>query len=321
MQLKAFDATGDFPSSGPYAGTASAAAALIYATDEGADLVNNSWGVFTGFDQPVADAVAYALDQDMRLICGAGNFGTTSFFPAELPGVIAVAAIDELGKRSDWGFGSSSCFGTWVDVCAGGTDVLAPWLDLVTVLFNGTSAATPNATGVAALALSEAPNLSSEDLRQVLQKSAVSVDALNPGFAGLLGAGQVNARGALNLLSHTTDLGGGLAGATAPALNAWGGVQPGAQITASLSRLPAGAPAGLAVGTSAALLPFFGGTLVPAPTVVLLGVADPTGRLAWSATLPGGLPAGAILFLQGGALDAGAPQGVSISNALAYAGG
>jgi hypothetical protein len=174
---------------------------------------------------------------------------------------------------------------------------------------------------VAALALSEAPQLSSEDLRQVLRQSAVSVDALNPGFAGLLGAGQVNARGALNLLAHTTDLGGGLAGATAPALNAWGGVQPGAQITASLSRLPAGAPAGLAVGTSAALLPFFGGTLVPTPTVVLLGVADPTGRLAWSAVLPGGLPAGATLFLQGGALDAGAPQGVSISNALAYAGG
>ena len=173
---------------------------------------------------------------------------------------------------------------------------------------------------MAALVLSEAPHLSSEDLRQVLMQSAVSIDALNPAYAGLLGAGHVNALAALKLLLPVTDLGGGLAGATRPVLNAWGGTHAGELLTASLSGLAPSAPAGLAVGASIAALPFFGGILVPAPNVLLLGIADAEGRLSWSATLPATLGPGATLYMQGGGLDAGAPQGVTISNALAYAG-
>lgn len=319
MHLKVFDSTGDFPCCGPYAGTASAAAGLVYATDEGADLVNNSWGVFAGPDLLVQDAVDYALSHDMRLIFAAGNFGETFFFPSDQDGLIAVAAIDEFGIKSNWGFGQSSNYGPWVDICAGGTNVIAPYL-AGPVFFSGTSAAAPNASGVAALALSEAPNLHYEDLRQLLMQSAVSVDALNPLYAGQMGTGHVNAWRTLQLLAPVVDLGGGLAGSTQPVLNAWGQTGAGQLMSAAVSGLAPGTPTGLVVGNSNLSLPLFGGVLVPSPDVILLGVADATGRAAWSANLPSALPTGVSLWLQAGAPDAGAPQGYALSNTLTYTG-
>jgi hypothetical protein len=117
-----------------------------------------------------------------------------------------------------------------------------------------------------------------------------------------------------------TDAGGGLPGEHVPALEGSGGEGAGQPLTLSLREAATAAPALLVVGTSAALLPFKGGTLVPSPDLVLAGLlTDATGSLQLQATLPAELPPGLQLWVQLWVPDAGAPQGLSATNALRLA--
>jgi hypothetical protein len=320
MVVKVFNEFGDFPVSGPYAGHLSVAAGLIYAADNGAILANNSWGVFTGFSQVVADAVEYALDNQIHLVFAAGNFNEDTFFPAEMEGVIAVAAIDSAGVKSDWGGGTGSSFGAWVDVSAGGTLVPAYWFFPGIFLFNGTSMASPNAAGVALMALDHSPDLSQEDLRSLLMQASVSVDALNPAFVGLLGSGHVNAYNTVRLLEPVADLGNGLSGNTTPHLNVWGETQPGGVITASISSATPSASGGLVVGLGQVNAPFKGGVLVPTPDLILILATDGDGAWRIDAPVATGVPTGASLYLQGIVSDAGALKNFAFTTGKSYTG-
>lgn len=344
MALKAFDATGDFPASGPYAGHLSVAAALIYAADEGALLVNNSWGVFTGFSQVVADAVNYALDAGVHLVFAAGNFNDNTFFPSEMDGLIAVAAIDSAGVKSNWGGGAGSNFGPWVDVSAAGSSVPGYFSFAGIFSLDGTSMAAPNASGVALIALSHSPSLSQEDLRSLLMQGAVSTDPQNPGFVGQLGAGHVNAHDTLALLAPGADLGGGVAGTSAPALNVWGGTQVGEPWTISISSGPAGASGLLFVGSSQAQAPVLGGmltpppagatgqqvfapgspslpwTLVPSPDYAVPFVLDGDGAWRLDLNLAAAIQPGVSILLQAMMSDAGAPRGFAFTSVRAFTG-
>lgn len=53
--------------------------------------------------------------------------------------------------------------------------------------------ASPHVAGLAALVWSANPGLSNLQVRQVIEDTCVNIDAINPGFAGLLGRGRVNA--------------------------------------------------------------------------------------------------------------------------------
>jgi hypothetical protein len=53
--------------------------------------------------------------------------------------------------------------------------------------------ASPVVAGVAALVKSLHPNMSSQDLRNRLMYTADPIDDINPNYAGLLGAGRINA--------------------------------------------------------------------------------------------------------------------------------
>ena len=314
--VKVFNELGDFPVSGPWAGHLSVAAGLQYAADQGALLANNSWGVFTGFSAVVDDAVQYALDNGVHLVFAAGNFDEDFFFPSETDGLIAVAAIDSLGTKSFWSFGSASNYGPWVDLAAGGSAIVGYHATPGLFFLDGTSMAAPNASGVAAMVLSRFPALSQADLLTVLQESAVSIDGLNPAYAGLLGAGHVNALAALELLEPVADLGAALPGDTAPLLHAWGSTAAGGKLTASLSAAAPGAAGALVVGTAQVDLPIFGGTLVPSPDTLVFLTADADGAWSLDVTLASGLPAGATIYLQVGVGDAGAPAGFAFTNAL-----
>lgn len=61
--------------------------------------------------------------------------------------------------------------------------------------FNGTSAAAPNAAGVASLVFSANPYLSAAQAKQILAQTAVDVG--QPGYDKLTGSGVVNADAAV----------------------------------------------------------------------------------------------------------------------------
>ncbi|MFK7904185.1 MAG: fibronectin type III domain-containing protein, partial [Chitinophagales bacterium] len=88
--------------------------------------------------------------------------------------------------------------GTWVDITAPGTSILSTSPgNKGYIKLNGTSMACPNVASLLALMKSQAPNLSNQQLLNCLYSSADNIDAQNPNYIGLLGAGRINARKAI----------------------------------------------------------------------------------------------------------------------------
>ena len=115
-----------------------------------------------------------------------------------------------------------------------------------------------------------------------------------------------------------TSLGYGLAGsAGVPALQGSGEQLAGHPVVLELDGAQASSLAMLFVGASKAPTPFKGGLLVPVPPLVSMALAtDPDGSLTLPFAWPAGLPAGLSLYYQVAISDAGAVNGVALSNAL-----
>jgi predicted outer membrane repeat protein len=177
--------------------TATAATAICYAVDNGADVINASWG---GADtsQALADAIAYAEQQGVIVVAAAGNDGTqTPFYPAYYSTVIAVAATDKADRRL-----ISSNYGNWVDITAPGYSILSlraagtsqgTPLDAYTTSLSGTSMASPHVAGTCALLLAVNPFLTCDQIRQIITTSG------DPISTGIVSSNRrLNAAGALN---------------------------------------------------------------------------------------------------------------------------
>jgi len=106
--------------------TAKAIEAIVYAVDNGAMVINASWGG-GGFSQALYDAISYANDNGCLFVAAAGNSSddndTNPFYPAsyDLPNIVSVAATDHndnLASFSNYG-------ATSVDVGAPGVNILS----------------------------------------------------------------------------------------------------------------------------------------------------------------------------------------------------
>ncbi len=125
---------------------ADVAAAIVYAVDSGAEIINVSLGGASE-SAVLRGAVDYAAQQGVMVIAAAGNNGSANvLYPAAYDNVIAVGAIDPNLQRS--GF---SNYGAGVDLWSPGRDILATDLNGGYRLMSGTSFAAPYVTGVAAL--------------------------------------------------------------------------------------------------------------------------------------------------------------------------
>lgn len=109
------------PSKGP---VSSGAEAIVYAVDNGADVINHSWGT-TGYSAVLEDALRYARERGVINVVAAGNTGgsvdVTPMWPAaiEATNVVTVAATDHndaLATFSSYGV-------NLVDVAAPGVNV------------------------------------------------------------------------------------------------------------------------------------------------------------------------------------------------------
>jgi hypothetical protein len=115
-----------------------------------------------------------------------------------------------------------------------------------------------------------------------------------------------------------TTLGGALAGSNGlPQLAGKGTLVPGSPVSLTLSSALPNSTAALIVGLSAVDMPFKGGTLVPAPDILITGLpVSGTGTLALASTWPAGLPAGLSLWFQEWIVDPAGPKGFAASNGL-----
>jgi hypothetical protein len=114
------------------------------------------------------------------------------------------------------------------------------------------------------------------------------------------------------------DLGDGLAGTHGvPSLVGTGTLLPGDDVTLTLAGALENSTTNLVVGFSQLGAPFKGGTLVPNPDILLLGLpTGPSGSVPLVAAWPGGVPSGMSFSFQHWISDGAAPAGFAASNAV-----
>lgn len=123
---------------------ADVAAGIVYAADQGADIINLSLGSMVG-SQVTKDAVDHAMAKGVTVIASAGNSGgALPGYPARYENVVAVGAIDPNGARSSF----SNKGG---DIWAPGRDVHTTYLDNDYKALNGTSFSAPYVSAMAAV--------------------------------------------------------------------------------------------------------------------------------------------------------------------------
>ncbi len=172
------------------------AAGIRWAADHGAQIINLSLGGPTN-DTVTADAVAYAVSRGCLVVAAMGNTGdAVPQFPAALPDVLSVAAVDINDRRAAF-----SSMGPHVDVSAPGVDILSTDWDNTFGSKNGTSMASPHVAGIAALMLSCNANLTSAQLTQMIRSSARALRdvAADPVPNDRYGVGLVDAKAAVDL--------------------------------------------------------------------------------------------------------------------------
>jgi len=168
--------------------------AITYAADNGADIINMSFGS-SSYSQSQKEAIDYADSLGVVLIASAGNDGVASMrYPAAYDNVFAVSASDD-----DEQIAGFSNYGSWIDVAAPGVGIYSTVFDDSYVTWSGTSASAPFVSGLAGLILSKDPSLSVEEVRQIIRVSTDDIG--DAGWDEYFGYGRINAYNAILLNS------------------------------------------------------------------------------------------------------------------------
>ena len=173
--------------------------AVEWAIDNKINLINMSFG---GSEKSkiLEDALQMAYDNNILIFAAAGNGGKgsndTILYPAKYKQVVAVGAIDKNEQRAEF-----SSVGAEMELVAPGVDIESTLSDGVYGNKSGTSMAAPHATGVAALLWSKDTSLKNQNIRDLLNQSAIGL-----GDNDLYGNGLVNARYALELYNDYDDV-------------------------------------------------------------------------------------------------------------------
>ncbi len=170
------------------------ALAIRYAVDNGAKVINGSFGkYFAQHSEWVYDAIKYAADNDVLIVVAAGN-DSMDLNPVEGEEVRRYPNDRKFGERNEIAdsflvvgalnpsFGDKmvaefSNFGhVDVDVFAPGVQIYATVPHGKYEYLQGTSMASPNAAGVAAMIRSYFPSLSAAQVKQIMMDSGVPVN-------------------------------------------------------------------------------------------------------------------------------------------------
>lgn len=193
--------------------TSDVTAAIYYAVDNGASVINLSLGGYAN-DPAMRNAVNYATSHNVVVVAAAGNCGDgsgpecqgvpagTVAYPAALPDVIAVGASTQSDTRASFG-----SFGPSLDVSAPGYAVPSStsWsagnpTSLYSSSIYGTSFASPQVASLASLIRSIRPSSSVQDITAIIDATASKPAGMNGAmYSQQFGHGIINAYAALTI--------------------------------------------------------------------------------------------------------------------------
>jgi len=181
--------------------------AIDYSIDNGAHIINASWGGDDLNDQLLYDAIEAAGEAGLLFVSATGNAGTNNdIYPSypdgyDLPNILSVTASDQFDYLASAGIAGanfSSNFGfNSVDVAAPGVNIRSTSINDYDFL-SGTSIAAAFVSGVAGLLLSEDSELTVSMIKDVILASVDQKPELN---TLLVTGGRINAYKALCFLS------------------------------------------------------------------------------------------------------------------------
>ncbi len=170
--------------------------AILYAADNGIEVLNLSWGSIREPLQSEQDIINYAvIEKDVVVVAAAGNDGNLpsreeKFYPASYDNVLSVAG--STAEDTKW---SGSSYNH-------GVDLIAPAAGIFSTSLNngygpsgfGTSFGSPMVAATAALVKAQFPNLTAQ---QVMERVRITTDNIydlpaNLDFEGKLGSGRLN---------------------------------------------------------------------------------------------------------------------------------
>ena len=163
------------------------ALAIRYAVDNGAKVINTSFGKYYSPNKEwVYDAIKYADKKDVLIIHSAGNEAkdndTEINYPNDHNGkekefadnLLTIGALNfQMGEKIAAEF--SNYGKANVDVYAPGVEIYATTPNNTFKYLEGTSMASPNAAGVAALIRSYYPKLSASQVKDIMMDSGVAI--------------------------------------------------------------------------------------------------------------------------------------------------
>ena len=171
------------------------ASAILYATENGADIINLS--LEGGYSNTVVTQITSALSNNIAVVAAAGNANNSTIdFPASIPGVIAVSAVDDSFIKASY-----SNYGYDLDLAApGGSSSLGvkslyPRDRGYVGSMAGTSQATPHVAALIAMLMQQGHSAGSA--LDVMRKTAQLNDVMNSYY----GSGIINAYAALKGLT------------------------------------------------------------------------------------------------------------------------
>lgn len=169
---------------------------IIYAADNGADIINCSWGG-TSSSVTGQNIINYAVQSGAIVVAAAGNDNTeVKFYPASYEGVVSVAATRDNDLKA-----SFSNYGTSITVSAPGSNIYSTLPGGDYGYLSGTSMASPLVAGLLGLMRSFHPGMPASELINCLKSTSVPIDELNPTYTSKLGVGRIDAAAAMTCVA------------------------------------------------------------------------------------------------------------------------
>jgi subtilisin family serine protease len=164
------------------------ALAIRYAVDNGAKIINTSFGkYYSSHPEWVRDAIIYAEQNNVLIVNASGNeninLDAKAVFPNDqtLTGqeiastFLTVSAIkNKYGSQMVAGY--SNYGQSNVDIFAPGSQIYSTVPNNQYEYIGGTSMAAPGVTGIAALILSQYPKLTAKQVKQIIMQSGIPIN-------------------------------------------------------------------------------------------------------------------------------------------------